>query len=279
MREHGDTGDDSVRVSLAEALTFYASFDHGPDADFGLGDGRIYSVTVENGQETGELTPGLGQPALTLAEGQGRFGSALKFTLENSHVVLFKAARNVAYSQSDFGGTVSFWMSVDPAEIPQRYCDPFQLTDKDYSDACIWVDFTKNDTPPDFRLGCFGNRSEWDVTGQRGRSEEFFFRLVKVAEPPFAKGRWTHVAITWNGLNTAQPGRARLYLNAEYKGATSRVDERFTWDVEKASIRLGTGHYVGLFDDLAFFNRPFSADEVRALYALERGVAELLHRL
>ncbi len=275
MSKNGDTGECGVQAGLAEALTFHASFDHGPDADFGLGDGRIYSVTVEDGQETGELMPGLGQPALTIAEGHGRFGSALEFTLENSHVVLFKAARNVAYSQSDFGGTASFWMSADPAEIPERYCDPFQLTDKDYSDACIWVDFTKNDTPPDFRLGCFGDQSEWDVTGQRGRSEEFFFRLVKVSEPPFAKGQWTHVAITWDGLNTPRPGRARLYLNAEYKGTTSRVDERFTWDVERAGIRLGTGHYVGLFDDLAFFDRPFSAGEVRALYELEGGVAEL----
>jgi hypothetical protein len=275
MREKGDIGEGAVRVRLAEALTFHASFDHGPDADFSLGDGRIYSVTVENGQETGALVPGLGQPALTIAAGQGRFGSALEFTRENSHVVLFKAARNVAYSPSNFGGTASFWLSVEPAEIPERYCDPFQLTDKDYSDACIWADFTKNDTPPDFRLGCFGDQREWDVNGQRGRSEEFFFRLVKVAEPPFAKGRWTHVAITWDGLNTSRPGRARLYLNAAYQGATSRVGERFTWDVEKAVIRLGTGHYVGLVDDLAFFNRTFSADEVRALYALERGVAEL----
>ena len=278
MQENEDTGAGAVRASLATALTFHASFDHGPDADFALGDGRIYSVPGANGPATGELTPGLGQPALTIAEGQGRFGSALEFTPETSHVVLFKAAGNVAYSEADFGGTASFWMSVDPAEIPERYCDPFQLTDKDYSDACIWVDFTKNDTPPDFRLGCFGNQREWDITGQWGRSEEFFFRLAKVAEPPFAKGQWTHVAITWNGLNTPQPGRARLYLNAAYQGATSRVAERFTWDVEQAGIRLGTGHYVGLFDDLACFNRPLSADEVRALYELERGVAELHRR-
>jgi hypothetical protein len=30
-----------------------------------------------------------------------------------------------------------------------------------------------------------------------------------------------------------------------------------------------------MFDDLAFFHRPFSGDEIRALYELERGVAEL----
>jgi hypothetical protein len=86
------------------------------------------------------------------------------------------------------------------------------------------------------------------------------------------------VAITWDGLNTSQSGRARLYLNAEYRGATSRVGERFTWDVDKANIRLGTGNYVGLLDDLAFFNRPLSADEVHALFALKRGVAELRTR-
>lgn len=278
MRENGDIGGDAVRAGLVEALTFHASFDHGPDADFALGDGRIYSVTVEDGRPTGAPVPGLGAPALTIAEGRGRFGSALEFTQENSHVVVFKAARNVAYDRADFGGTVSFWMSGDPATIPERYCDPFQVTDKDYSDACIWIDFTKNDTPPDFRLGCFGDRGAWDVTGQQGRSEEFFWRLAKVAEPPFADGRWTHVAITWDGLNTARPGRARLYLNAEYQGATSRVGEHFTWDVERATIRLGTGHFVGLFDDIACFNRPFSADEVRALAALERGVAELHRR-
>lgn len=275
MQEQKSTSERARRVSLASALTFHASFDHGPDADFSFGDRRIYSVTSENGQEIGELIPGLGQPALTIAEGQGRFGSALQFMPENSHAVLFKATRNVAYSPSDFGGTASFWLNVDPTELPQRYCDPFQITDKDFSDACIWTDFTKNDTPPNFRLGCFGDQREWDVAGQGERNESFFFRLATVAEPPFAKGQWTHVAITWNGLNTSQPGRAYLYLNAAYQGATSRVDERFTWDIEKARIRLGTGHYVGLLDDLAFFHRPFSVDEVRTLYELEGGVAEL----
>ena len=279
MQGHGpETRESAIRASLSRALTFHASFDHGPDADFALGDRRIYSVTDEGEQEAAALTPGLGQKPLAIAQGRGRFGAALELTLENSHVVIYRAARNVAYSPEAFRGTASLWMSLDPAEIPERYCDPFQLTDKDYSDACIWADFTKNDTPSDFRLGCFGDRSVWDVTNQAGRSEEFFFRLVKVAEPPFAKGRWTHVAITWDGLNTPQPGRARLYLNAEYRGATSAIPERFTWDVDRVNIRLGTGHYVGLFDDIAFFDRPLAAEEIRVLYGLESGVAELRER-
>lgn len=150
MQKQQNTNEDARRVDMASALTFHASFDHGPDADLSLGDSRIYRVTVENGQETGELMPGLGQPALLIAEGQGRFGAAFKFTLENSHVALYKAAQNIAYSLSGFGGTTSFWLSVDPADFPQRYCDPFQLADKDDSDACLWIESSYKYTLEEF---------------------------------------------------------------------------------------------------------------------------------
>lgn len=270
-----ESGANDIRVSLSKALTFHASFDHGPEADFALGDPQIYSATIADVQKVVALTPGLGAPSLSIAEGRGKFGAALEFTQENSHVVLYKAEQNVAYSPQAFRGSASFWLSLDPAEIPGQYSDPLQLTDKDFSDACIWIDFTKNDTPSDFRLGVFGDQSEWDITNQRGKSEEFFWRLAKVAEPPFAKERWTHVVVTWDGLNNTQPGRARLYFNAEYQGATGAIRERFTWDVAQAAIRLGMGHFVGLFDDIAFFNRSLTAEEIRVLYGLEHGVTEL----
>lgn len=265
----------ALRASLSPALTFHASFDNGPDADFALGDKQLYSTTEQAVQQVATFTPGLGEPALTIVEGQGKFGAALAFTQENSHVVVYKAAQNVAYDPTLLRGTVSFWMNLDPAEIPGQYSDPLQLTDKDYSNACIWIDFTKNDKPSDLRLGFFGNQSEWDVTNRRGESSEFFWRLVKVAEPPFTKGHWTHIAITWDGVNSAQGGRARLYLNGEYQGASGRIAEPFTWDVANATIRLGMGHFVGLIDDLALFNRPLTPAEVRGLYELDQGVAAL----
>lgn len=269
------SGANDIRAHLSQALTFHASFDHGPEADFALGDKQLYSATIEGIQKVVALTPGLGDPPLSIVEGRGKFGAALEFTHENSHVVVYKAEKNVAYSPEAFRGTASFWLNLDPAEIPGQYSDPVQLTDKDFSDACIWIDFTKNDTPSDFRLGVFGNQNEWDITNQKANSSEFFWRLAKVAEPPFAKGRWTHVVVTWDGLNNTQQGRARLYFNAEYQGATGVIRERFTWDVAKAAIRLGMGHFVGLFDDLAMFNRPLTPEEIRLLYGLERGAAEL----
>jgi hypothetical protein len=267
--------DDTRAAALASALTFHAGFDHGPDADFGSGDRRIYSAAVDADQNIVGLTPGLGNPPIAIVEGRGKFGAALEFTANNSHVLVYKAERNVAYSASKFEGTASFWLSLDPAAIPGRYSDPFQLTDKKYSDACIWVDFTKNDEPSDFRLGVFGDAHVWDVTHREGRGEDFYYRLAKIAEPPFAENQWTHVVITWEGVNTPQPGRARLYLNGEYQGASSRIRESFTWDVANTTVRLGMGHFVGLVDDLALFNRPLAAAEVRVLNGLERGVAEL----
>jgi hypothetical protein len=269
------SGPNDLRASLSQALTFHASFDHGPEADFALGDKQLYSATVESIQKVIALTPGLGDPPLAIAEGRGKFGAALQFTVENSHVVVYKAEKNVAYSPETFRGTASFWMSLDPAEIPGQYSDPVQLTDKDFSDACIWVDFTKNDTPSDFRLGVFGDRSEWDVKNTQALSQEFFWRLAKVAEPPFAKDQWIHIVVTWDGLNNTQNGRARLYFNAGYQGATGVIRERFTWDITRAGIRLGMGHFVGLMDDIAFFNRPLTPEEIGVLYGLKQGVAEL----
>jgi hypothetical protein len=260
---------------LASALTFHASFDHGANADFALGDHQIYTAHIEGQQKVVALTPGLGDPPLTLIPDGGKYGGALGFTLENSHVVVFKAQDNVAYSPAIFQGTASFWLNVDPNDIPGQYSDPFQLTDKDYSDACMWVDFTKNDVPPDFRMGFFGDQGAWDVHNRRGGSEQFFWRLVRVQEPPFAKGRWTHVVVTWEGVNTSQTGRARLYFDAQLQGRSTMIAEHFSWDIAHAGIRLGMGHYVGLLDDLAMFNRALTPNEINALYQLDTGVAAL----
>jgi hypothetical protein len=74
-------------------------------------------------------------------------------------------------------------------------------------------------------------------------------------------------------VNTKQ-GRAKLYLNGEYKGSSSMIREPFTWDLAKARLNLGIG-YVGLFDDIAAFNKALNPDEIRFLYNLDNGVAEL----
>ena len=46
------------------------------------------------------------------------------------------------------------------------------------------------------------------------------------------------------------------------------------WDPSKALVMLGL-NYIGLFDELAIFNRALADQEVRTLYQLREGVASL----
>jgi hypothetical protein len=216
----------------------------------------------------------LGTPPLLIARGKGKYGDALEFTKDNSHVVFYRLDKNIHYFEKDFKGSVSLWMNLDPGDIPGQYCDPFQLTDKYYASDAIWVDITKNDVPPDLRLGVLGDERVWDVNKRQGEAEEFFWHLAKISNPPFQKGKWTHVVVTWE-LNGPDIGRARLYLNGELRGQSGPIREAFLWDPAKTTLRLGTGDYIGLMDDISLFNKALTPDEIKTLYNLKNGVAEL----
>ena len=271
-----DTNSISDINALSNALTFHASFNHGPDADFGNGDKKIYTGDFKGTRQQNEMptTTGLGTPPLMLAKGKGKHGDALAFAKDNSHVVFYKLEKNIQYSERDFKGSASLWMSLDPNEIPDQYCDPMQLTDKYYASDAIWIDITKNDVPPDLRLGVLGDERVWDVNKRQGAAEEFFWHLLKISNPPFEKGKWTHIVATWE-LNGSDTGRAKLYFNGEYAGQSGPVREPFLWDTSKVTMRLGTGNYIGLMDDISLFNKALTADEIRILYNLKNGVAEL----
>jgi hypothetical protein len=40
-------------------------------------------------------------------------------------------------------------------------------------------------------------------------------------------------------------------------------------------MRLGTGNYVGLMDDISLFSKALSATEIKLLHDLKNGVVEL----
>jgi hypothetical protein len=167
-------------------------------------------------------------------------------------------------------------LSLDPeTDLEPGYCDPLQITDKDYNDAALWVDFTKDDKPRHFRLGVFGDLKTWNPKDlPPDKNPDFMGRLVVVKKTPFARGRWTHVVITHQGLGGANGGVAKLYLDGVLQGKTPVISEPFGWDLERAAIRLGV-NYVGLFDDLAVFNRELSGQEVKALHQLKDGLKSL----
>jgi hypothetical protein len=263
-----------AQATLASALTFHASFDNGGDADFGLGDKRVYGAASY--RNLADAQPGFRNPNAAIAPGKGRYGAALEFTARNTIPIYYQAEKNVEYRPRDWSGTLSFWLSLDPDQDLTGYVDPIQITDKDYNNAALWVDFP-NDKPRSFRLGVFPDLAAWNPDKLTGQTNPAFVRhLVVVTTPPFGRGKWTHVAFTYSGLNGQQPGNAKLYLNGKLEGTAGSIPELFTWDPVKTTIRLGV-NYTGLYDDLSIFNRALSDAEVQTLYALPAGAAAL-HR-
>ena len=265
---------DALQAALSKALTFHASFDRGPDADYGLGDRKIYTASTYKAQ--GDAKPGIGNPEVSIVPGKGRFGDALQFRTKNTMAVYYHAEKNVAFRERDWSGTISFWLSLNPDEdLAPGYSDPIQITDKEYNNAAIWVDFTRDDKPRHFRLGVFGDLKIWNPKNLAPeQNPEFNARTIVVNQPPFTRGEWTQVVITYDGLNTEAGGMAKLYLNGRLQGTAQGIREPFTWNVARAAIRLGV-NYVGLYDDLSLFDRALTDSEVEFLHSLPKGAATL----
>jgi len=264
----------ALRDSLKATLEFLATFDRGFDADYAHGDPLIYTAPAYN--KLGAAAPGLGNPDVVIAKGQGRYGDALQFRKKNTQAVFYRASVNTGYRARNWSGTVSFWLSVSPDTDLDGYTDPIQLTDKTYNNAAIWVDFTRDDKPRHFRLGVFGDSAAWSK-GSVSPNEDPFFnqRTVVVTQPPFARGQWTHVAIAFSGIGTDSGGTAKLYLNGKPAGTATGIKEPFTWEPFLATVRLGV-NYTGLFDELSMYSRALTDAEVDALFRLDGGVATLM---
>ena len=257
---------------LRGALTFYASFDAGIHADFAMGDSLLYTVPNRKARDSAQT--GLHKPKVMRQAGKGKYGHGLQFAERSKGNIYYTSGGNIAYSKENWTGAISFWLSVDPnTELAEGYCDPIQITDVNYNDASIWVDFT-DDEPRIFRLGVIGDLNIWNPEGLEEADELFLPQVAPVDNPPFAAGKWTHVLINFSGLNSGK-GEASLYLDGKLKGAVSNIALPFTWELEMSNIYLGLG-YIGLMDELSIYNRNLTEKEIKVLAGLENGVHTLL---
>lgn len=260
-------------AAIRKSLTLSATFDTGADADFAKGDKHIFTASTA---ERKDSQPGLPAGEIELAKGQGRRdGNALHFIKKSGKVVFYRAAGNVDYRKQDWSGTVSFWLSLDPQkDLGDWYCDPIQITEKAWNDAGLWVDFSKDDKPKHFRLGALADLKVWNPTNRDFEQMTAAERPVcVVTQPPFSRGKWTHVAFTFEKFNTGKPdGLAKLYLNGKLQGAVTGRNQVYSWDPEKAAIQMGMS-YAGLYDDLSIFNRALSETEIQTLYTTDSRVA------
>ena len=248
--------------SLRSSLSLHATFDKGVHADVARGDRMVYSAPSYKQQA--EAKPGLGDVDALVENGVGvGGGGAIRFRSKNTRAIFFRGDRHVALGN----GTISFWLRLDPQkDLAPGFCDPIQVTDKDYNDSAIWVDFTKDEVPRQFRLGVFGSLKEWNPANTPpDKNPDFLRRLLVVEKPPFTRERWTHVVVAWSGLDSGGTGSSSLFLNGKLVSTTKGIRERFAWDPARLAIRLGV-NYVGLMDEVAAFDRALNEREVGALY-------------
>jgi hypothetical protein len=264
-------------AALRKALTFHASFDGHLDAVHAAGDPKLYWAPSMKQRQ--EAKPGLPEGrSIMAARGTGKFGDALQFTKKASPLVFFRGARNMPFQLSNWTGTVSFWLSVDPeTQLEPGFCDPVQITPRAWNDAAFFVEFEKRPEAIPFRLGVYADLQVWNPDKRRFADIPAHERpLVTVQDPPFDRGKWTHVAFTFQNFNTGRPdGVARLYLDGKARGELSPRKQSFTWDPDQNMIWLGLS-YIGLLDELSIFDRALSADEIGVLYGLQKGVTSLV---
>lgn len=249
----------------AESLTFSASFENGPDAEYAKGDAKLY---VASSLKRDDAKPGLSTD-LAIVKDQGKQGGALRFLKQTGAAVYYKADKNLDYKAKDFQGTISFRLKFDPeTDLAPGYTDPLQITDRAWNDAAIWVDLSKDDHPRHFRLGGFPDLKVWNPTNadfEKMTPEQK--PLFDAGKPPFGSDRWSHVAITFEHFNTGENnGAATLYLDGKRAGALAPRNQAFTWKTGQAAIMIGI-NYKGLFDELMIFDRPLTESEIQKIGA------------
>ncbi len=261
-----------LQRSLSADLTLAATFDHGLEADYAKGDSNLFTAAAYDELDTQRA--GLHHPAARIKENEGLYGHALEFPTKAKSVAFYQAPQNIEYKTENWNGTISLWLSLDPdQELAPGYTDPIQITDVAYNDAALWVDFSDK-SPRSFRMGVYGDLSIWNPENiSPDKNPAFTKRLLPAKDLPFGKGIWTHVVVTFEGLNTEQ-GQAKFYINGKFQGER-QIQEPFTWELEKAKIFLGL-NFIGLMDEVALFSRTLSPDEVQMLYHLPGGLNSLI---
>lgn len=261
----------SQKKQLKDHILFYSSFDGKTSADFAVGDSQIY--TAENYDTTDNAKMGLHNPNVVLAKEKGLAGDALHFKKRNTSAIYFSGYKNLGYSSKSWSGSFSFWLQLDPdKDLEPGFCDPINLTDVRYNDAALWVDFTKDEIPRNFRLGVMGDLEVWNPENKYNETETEK-RLVIVTHPPFKTGKWTHIVITYSEVNTNK-SECKLYLDGNLQGVVKDVNDPFTWEEKNAKIMLGLS-YVGLMDEITVFDKPLDANEVKTIYELKNGIKVL----
>lgn len=263
----------AVNADLKSSLLLHVPFDGSFDARIATGNGKIFTAESSDRKKVQE---GNHRKEVTIAPGKGRFGDALRFSDRSEEVVFYDGA-NMGFRSENWSGSVSFWLKLNPdKDLKPGFCDPIQITQKQWNDAALFVDFDR-ELPRDFRLGVFADYKFWNPADIEWEKLPVADRpMVVVKKPPFSGEAWTHVAFTFENYNAADSNtaaRSTLYLNGQSSGSLVKPVQ-FHWDKENTAIMLGL-LYIGDFDDLAVFSKALTPAEIQHLYQLPGGASDI----
>ncbi len=265
------TGWAQEKTPLSQALTLHVSFDKGLDADYSSGDKTLYTGAAA------ALVRGLPNEEVKLARGEGKFGDALWFTKKGAVRPQFKGTSVLNYNAQNWSATVSVWLRLDPdKDLEPGYCDPVQIVGDDSKKGFIFLEWSKDESPRFFRYAIRPLFHIWNPTNVQWADIPFEKRpMVQISGPRFARSKWTNVVFTLENINDKNKKPiGKLYIDSRLEGKIENWDLTFGWDPSKVMLVLGSA-YVGYQDELSVFNRALSGAEVKLLYELPKGVADL----
>jgi hypothetical protein len=136
-----------------------------------------------------------------------------------------------------------------------------QITEKGANNGGLWFDF--NDAKPrDLRHGAFPAVAEGQTPIKEDDPKAPMVRVPKVG---FKNGDWHHVVLSWSNFDTGKPDAvSQLYIDGKLIGEVKDREIAMKWDLDRAGIYVAV-NFVGLLDEMAVFDRPLTADEVKQL--------------
>jgi hypothetical protein len=257
-------------AALKQALTFHASFDKGFDADFSRGEKGALARTNQG------TVPLAANEELRLVP-DGRFGGGLHFTKKGTTQPRFKGAGVLGYNDKNWSASVSVWLRLDPdKDLEPGYCDPVQIVGDDTKKGFIFLEWSKDEMPREFRFAIRPLEQIWNPNKlDWAKMTDAQRPAVNLKRAPFSREAWTHAVFTLENVNDkAKKPVGRLYLNGALMGKIENWDLTLGWNPDAVQLVLGAS-YVGHLDDLAVFNRALTDAEVKILNGLKGGVREL----
>jgi hypothetical protein len=257
---------------LRDALTLHAPFETTLDASYSKGDAKAYTAgSVAKGQPAMEAAD-----VIKIVPGAGKFGAALHVTKKNPFRPYYKGPGVLDYKPANWSGTVSIWLRLTPdQDLEPGYCDPVQIVGGDNKKGFMFLEWSKDESPREFRYAIRPLYEIWNPHAKDWAAMTDAERpMVKLDHVPFARTKWTHVVFTFDKLNAGKSGIGQLYIDGKLEKTLQGWDFTLGWEAEKVQLVLAAA-YVGHMDDLAVFNRALTPTEVKQLFGLKNGVSDL----